>query len=148
MKTQLQRTGKNFFTGIIMILGMLVIASCSSTESFLNSSVVPAATGTVKVKKDKNENYAIKVEIKDLADVERLQTSKDTYVLWMETENGRKENLGQLVSSSSFLSKQHVASLETITSYKPLRFFVTAENGIDVRYPDSMEILKTNTFKN
>lgn len=148
MKTQLQRTGKNFFTGIIMILGMLVIASCSSTESFLNSSVVPAATGTVKVKKDKNENYAIKVEIKDLADVERLQTSKDTYVLWMETENGRKENLGQLVSSSSFLSKQHVASLETITSYKPLRFFVTAENGIDVRYPDSMEILKTNTLKN
>ena len=144
----MQRTGKKKFTGIIVLLGMLIIASCSSTESFLNSSVVPAATGTVKVKKDKNENYAIKVEIKDLADVERLQTSKDTYVLWMETENGRKENLDQLVSSNSFLSKQNVASLQTITSYKPLRFFVTAENGIDVRYPDSMEILKTNTFNN
>jgi hypothetical protein len=33
-----------------------------------------------------------------------------------------------------------------VTSYKPVRFFVTAENGIDVRYPDSVEILKTNTF--
>ncbi|MFW6351330.1 MAG: hypothetical protein ACOC2E_03000 [Bacteroidota bacterium] len=146
MKTQLHRTGKIFFSGFIMISMMLFIASCSSTEPFLNSSIVPAATGNVKVKKDANQNYVIKVQIDDLADVERLQSSKDTYVLWMETDRGNNENLGQLISSTSFFSKQHGASLETITSYKPVRFFVTAENGIDVRYPDSEEILKTNTF--
>ncbi len=146
MKTQSHRTGKNFFSGILMLSVMFLIASCSSTESFLNSSVVPAATGKVKVKQDGNKNYVIKVQIDDLADVERLQSSKDTYVLWMETDRGNNENLGQLKSSTSFLSKQHVASLETVTSYKPVRFFVTAENGKDVRYPDSVEILETRTF--
>lgn len=146
MKNQLQRTGKIIFSGIIMITMMFFIASCSSTEPFLNSSVVPSATGNVKVKKDGNQNYVIKVQINDLAEVERLQTSKDTYVLWMETDRGNNENLGQLKSSTSFLSKQHVASLETVTSYKPVRFFVTAENGIDVRYPDSEKILQTDTF--
>ncbi len=146
MKTLLNQTGKYFITGFIMISMMLFIASCTSSEPFLNSSVVPAATGNVKVKKDANQNYVIKVQIDDLADVERLQSSKDTYVLWMETDAGNNENLGQLKSSTSFFSKQHGASLETITSYKPVRFFVTAENGIDVRYPDSEEILKTNRF--
>lgn len=147
MKTQIH-TGKKFFSGIIFISMLFFIASCSSSEPFLNSSVVPAATGNVKVKKDGNQNYVIKVQIDDLADVERLQSSKDTYVLWMETERGNNENLGQLISSTSFLSNQHVASLETVSSFKPVRFFVTAENGIDVRNPDSVEILKTNTFKN
>jgi hypothetical protein len=133
-------------SGIIMITMMLFIVSCSSTEPFLNSSVVPGASGNVKVKKDGNQNYVIKVQIDDLADVERLQTSKDTYVLWMETDRGNNENLGQLISSTSFFSKQHTASLETVTSYKPVRFFVTAENGIDVRYPSPVEVLTTNRF--
>ncbi len=146
MKVQIIRTGKNIFSGILMISMMLLMASCSSTESFLNSSVVPAATGKVKVKKDGNQNYVIKVQINDLADVQRVQSSKDTYVLWMETERGKNENMGQLKSSTSFFSKQHVASLETVSSFKPVRFFITAENGIDVRYPDSVEILKTNKF--
>jgi hypothetical protein len=147
MKTQIHRTEKKFFSGIIIIFMLVLLASCSSTESFLNSSVVPAATGKVKVKQDGNENYVIKVQIDDLADVERLQTSKDTYVLWMETDRGTNENLGQLKSSSGFLSKQNVASLETVSSFKPVRFFVTAENGVNVRYPDHLEILKTNRFK-
>jgi len=126
---------------------ILFFASCATSEPFLNSSVVPGASGNVKVKQDGNENYAIKVHITDLADVERLENSRDTYVVWMETEKGNTENLGQLVSSGSFLSKQKVASLETISSYKPVRIFVTAENGTNVRYPNSLEILKTGKFR-
>jgi len=147
MKTQKSnQTTKNFFSGILVITMMLLIASCATSESFLNSSVVPGAKGTVKVKTDNNQNYVIKVQIDDLAAVERLQTSKETYVVWMETERGNTENLGQLKSSTSFLSKRHTASLETISSFKPVRIFVTAENGLDIRYPDTVEILTTGTF--
>ncbi|MGM0376484.1 MAG: hypothetical protein ACQEQ0_06900 [Bacteroidota bacterium] len=113
---------------------------------FLNSSVVPAAQGSVKVKQDNNTNYDIKVEINDLAEVERLEPSKQTYVVWMETNRGKTENLGQLKSSDSFFSKQKTASLETVSSYKPVKIFVTAENGVDVRYPGSQIILTTNDF--
>jgi hypothetical protein len=146
MKT-LKYINKKYFSGILMIVVILFFTSCATSEPFLNSSVVPGASGNVKVKKDGNENYSIKVHITDLADVERLENSRDTYVVWMETEKGNTENLGQLVSSSSFLSKQKVASLETISSYKPVRIFVTAENGINVRYPNNLEVLQTGSFR-
>ena len=136
----------NIFSGILMITMLFFMASCSTTTSFLNSSVVPAATGKVTLKQDNNENYNIKVQIDDLAAIERLQLAKDTYVVWLETDRGNAENLGQLVSSTGFMSKQHTATLETVTSFKPVRIFVTAENGINVRYPGSDEILTTDRF--
>jgi len=147
MKTQKSyQIAKSFFSGILMFAMMLLIASCASSESFLNSSVVPAATGKVKVKTDSNQNYFIKVQIDDLAEVERLQTSKETYVVWMETEKGNNENIGQLKSSTGFLSKQHTASLEATSPFKPVRIFVTAENESNARYPDQDVILTTDTF--
>ncbi|KAF0238679.1 MAG: hypothetical protein FD181_891 [Prolixibacteraceae bacterium] len=77
MKAQeLVQLTKKFYSGIVLVTTVFLIASCATNASFLNSSVVPAATGNVEVKKDINKNYAIKVEIDDLAAVERLQTSK------------------------------------------------------------------------
>ena len=147
MKTQQShQMRKKFFSGILMIAVMLLIASCATSESFLNSSVVPGATGTVKVKKDGNQNYLIKLQVEDLAAIERLQTSKEMYVVWMETERGIFENLGQLNSSTGFMSKQRKASLETVSSFKPVKFFITAENEKDVRYPDQEVILTTDKF--
>ena len=125
---------------------MFLIASCATSESFLNSSVVPGATGKVKVKKDANENYVINLQVDDLAAIERLQSSKQMYVVWMQTERGNFENLGQLKTSTGFMSKQRTASLETVSSFKPVRIFITAENEKNVRYPDQQVILTTDTF--
>ncbi len=147
MKTQ--RSGilnKKFFSGILMIAVLVLFASCSSTETFLNSTIVPGATGKVKVKKDGNQNYVIDLEVKDLASVERLQSSKQMYMVWMETENGNYENLGQLNSSTGFMSKQRKASLKTVSSFKPVRFFITTEDDKDVRYPAQEVILTTEKF--
>ena len=88
----------------------------------------------------------IKIEIRDLADVERLQTSKLNYVVWMETDQGRTENLGQLNSSSGFMSKQMKASLETVSSYTPIKIFVTAEEFVNAQYPGEQIILTTDRF--
>jgi len=147
MKTQqLNKLTKNLFSGILMIAMMLFITSCATSETFLNSSVVPGATGKVKVKKDGNQNYLIKLQVEDLASIERLQSSKQMYVVWMETERGNYENLGQLNTSTGFLSKQRTASLETVSSFKPVRLFITAENEKNVRYPDQETILTTGMF--
>ncbi len=147
MKTQ--RSGilnKKFFSGILLIAVLVLFASCASNEAFLNSTIVPGATGKVKVKKDSNQNYVIDLEVKDLASVERLQSSKQMYMVWMETENGNFENLGQLNSSTSFMSKQRKASLKTVSSFKPVRFFITTEDDKDVRYPAQEVILTTEKF--
>lgn len=147
MKAQeLVQMTKKFSSGIVLVTTVFLITSCATNASFLNSTVVPAATGKVKVKKDSNQNYMIKVEIDDLAAVERLQTSKQTYVVWMETEKGNTENLRQLKSSKGFMSKQRTASLEATSPFKPMRIFVTAENESNERYPNNETILTTDKF--
>ncbi len=130
----------------ILIIAVVLFSSCAQTVQFQNSAVVPAAQGNVKVKQDDNNNYRIQVNIKDLADIERLDPAKETYVVWMETRQGNTENLGQLRSTSSFLSNQKKATLETVSSYEPFRVFVTAEHGTNPRYPGNQIVLSTETF--
>lgn len=146
MKTQRKnKLARSIFFTVLAGSMIFLSTSCAQKVSFLNSAVVPAAKGSVKVKQDNNKNYVIDVEIEDLAAIERLQSSNETYVVWMETDQGNTENLGQLKSSSSFLSKQNTASLQTVSAFNPVKIFVTAENGIDVRYPGQI-ILTTNSF--
>ncbi len=136
---------------LLSVLASIVLFSYSFDLSaqkvnFLTSSLVPAARGYVKVKKDKNNNYRIQIQLFDLAEVKRLQTAKETYVIWMETEEGVVKNIGQLDSSTSFLSKKLKANFETVSSFKPRKIFITAENEAGIQYPDTQIVLTTNTF--
>ena len=147
MKTgKLKSLTKSIFLGIFLMAMVIPFTSCAKKIKFINSTVVPAAKGYVKVKKDKNMNYIVKVEVSDLAEVERVQSTKTTYVVWMETDRGNSENLGQLKSSTSFLSKRHTASLETASSYRPVKIFITTEEGINVQYPGRQVVLTTENF--
>ena len=137
---------KSILLGILVVGMALPITSCAQKLKFMPSTVVPAAKGYAKVKTDNNKNHVIKIEIRDLADVERLNTSKVSYVVWMETDQGRTENLGQLNSSSGFMSKQMKASLETVSSYMPTKIFVTAEEFVNAQYPGDRVILTTERF--
>ncbi|TKT90414.1 hypothetical protein FDK13_21955 [Dyadobacter frigoris] len=105
--------------------------------------MVPAAEGSVKYKKDKNDNYAINLSIKHLSAPERLVESRNTYVLWANTENNGIKNLGQLKSSSGLFSKALKSELKTATPFEPKSFFITAENKADISYPDGQVVLKT-----
>ena len=145
-KQKSNKMTKNILSGILITTVILLFTQCTKKITFLNSSVVPAAKGSVSIKTDNNKNYIIKIRILDLAEVERLQSSKATYVVWMETDKGNFENIGQLKSSTSFFSKQHQASLKTASSYKPVKVFITAENDINAQHPDKQIILSTDKF--
>ncbi len=148
MKTQkMNRPVKSILLAIFAVMIFIPFTSCAKKFTFLNSTVVPGADGYVKVEKDKNKNYIINVEVSDLAEVERVQASKTTYVVWMETDEGNAENLGQLKSSTSFFSKRHNASLETVSSYKPVKIFITTEEGVNTQFPGRQVVLTTENFK-
>jgi hypothetical protein len=147
MKTQKFSNIKKL--GLLALLATIIVlpfTSCSRKMTFLNSSVVPAAQGSVKVTTDKNKNYVIKIAVKDLADVSRLQPPKKTYVVWMETDQGKTENLGQLLSSTGFMSKQMKASLETVSSFNPAKIYITAEDDASIQYPGKQIIMSTGRF--
>lgn len=147
MKTRkLSRITLSILAGTFVVLMLIPLTSCAKKIHFLTSSVVPAAKGFVVIKSDKNKNYKVKIQVSDLAEVDRLESANTTYVVWMETDQGNTENLGQLKSSTSFLSKQHTARLETVSSYKPTKIFITTENGINVQYPGKEVVLTTDSF--
>ncbi|RTY87307.1 hypothetical protein EKM02_10350 [Flavobacterium sp. RSP49] len=136
---------KKFVRGLAILM-LLSISSCGKNIAFQNSIVVPAANGAVNVTKDSNKNYLIKIKISDLAEVNRLQPSKNVYVVWMETDGDNVRNIGQIKSDSGFLSSKLRATFETVTAYKPSKVFITAEDDGDVQYPGMQMILSTNQF--
>ncbi len=117
----------------------LVLVSCGTSKMmFENSSVVPAATGEVKVKKDKNENYAIDVSVKNLAPPQKLSPSKDLYMVWMEDGKDPVKKLGRIDPSSSLKG-----SLTALATVKPTKLFITAEDNAEVTYPTGEVVLTT-----
>lgn len=138
-------TQKNSFI-IFLAIMVFVISSCAKKVNFQTSAVVPAARGYVKVKKDNNSNYAIKIQLYNLADVKRLESSRKTYVVWMETDEQSSKNIGQINSSSGMLSKTLKASFQSVSPVKPNRIFITSEDDGSTQYPGNEIILSTDKF--
>jgi hypothetical protein len=145
--TRLNNLKKNIFPGIFILMIVFSLISCATSVSFLNSLVVPAARGSVKIKKDNNKNYVIQISLTDLAEAARLQPSKVTYIVWMITDRDLTKNIGQLNSSKGFMSKQLKGSFKTVSSDKPVKVFITAEDDAAVQYPGTQVVLSTDKFQ-
>jgi hypothetical protein len=141
------RVTKHCFSVIVIIAVMFLFSSCATKVSFLTSSVVPAARGSVKIKVDNNKNYSIDITLSDLAEVSRLEPAKSTYIVWMVTEQEVTKNIGQLNSSKGFMSKQLKGSFKTVSSVKPIKIFITAEDDPNIQYPGNLVVLTTDSFQ-
>jgi hypothetical protein len=145
MKSSKSPATRKVFFGILTTVLILSLLSCATKATFLTSNVVPAARGSVTVKDDKNNNFVISVKVANLAEAERLQQTNNTYVVWMETEENTVRNLGAMKSSTGFMSKKLAASFQSVTSIKPTKIFITAENNAAIQYP-SEAVLSTDRF--
>lgn len=136
----------NYLLPASFLLLAAMITSCSQRVQFVPSTVVPAADGKVNVKKDRNGNYALDIKVENLADPSRLEVPKTHYVVWVETEANGSRNLGQLSINKGIFSKALSGSLETVTPYKPIRFFITAEDQTNIQYPGTTMILRSRNY--
>ena len=128
------------------IFSLILISSCTQKISFLTSSVVPAARGTVKVKMDENKNHTIQIALVNLAEPERLSPPKKMYMVWMETDQGETKNIGRIMTDSGTFSKTLKADFKTVTSFTPVKIFITAEEDANVQSPGWEVILTTAKF--
>ena len=133
------------FTFLWICCTAIFLSSCATKVNFATSTVVPSAEGQVKVKKDNNNNYSVKIEVNHLADPSRLPQPQNVYVVWAETVNG-PQNLGQLKTETGFIMGKLKANLETVTPHKPSRIFVTAENSATIQSPGNYVVLNTSSF--
>lgn len=134
-----------YFIGTLLVCTLLLQA-CSQKVLFQNSSVVPAAEGSIKLKKDKNNNYNIALSVMRLAEPSRLIPPQNVYIVWIETEKNGVKNAGQLKTSSGMFSKTLKSSLNTVTAFKPVRIFITAEDNPGITYPIGQTVLNTTNF--
>jgi hypothetical protein len=144
--TRLNNLKKNILPGIFAMIIIFSLFSCATSVSFLSSAVVPAARGSVKIKTDNNKNYVIQISLSDLAESTRLQPAKLTFIVWMITDRDLTKNIGQLNSSKGFMSKQLKGSFKTVSSDKPVKIFITAEDDPAVQYPGTQVVLSTDKF--
>lgn len=133
------RTGLSL--SLMFLLMVFLWTSCATKHTFMASSVVPAARGTVEVKKDKSNNNVIKVKITNLAEVTRLQPPRQTYVVWMLTTDEMMRNIG-LVKSGKNLK----VDFETTSSFTPVKIVITAEDDANTQYPSNQVVLSTDRF--
>ncbi|MDP3398582.1 MAG: hypothetical protein Q8S23_05490 [Bacteroidales bacterium] len=131
---------------ITVVIFMLPMTACAQRVKFLSSAVVPAANGVVKVKKDSNKNYQIKVFINNLAEPQRLTPPREMYLVWMVTENNQPQNIGKIEATTTFMSSKLKASFQSVSSTKPTKIFLTAENDPTIQYSYSETILTTSNF--
>ena len=134
-QTTLKTILKNVVFVTLTTFLVLSFTSCATRVKFATSSVAPAARGDVKIKKDNNNNYTIKIHIRNLAEVSRLQQGRQSYVVWLVSDKDETKNVGRIKSSSGMFSKLLTASFETVTSYKPTKIFITAEDDGAITYP-------------
>lgn len=147
MKTmKLNNFSNSINAGFLILFATFLLQSCATKYAFSNSPVVPAAEGSVKVKKDNNNNYSVDLHVERLAEPERLSPPRKLYLVWMVTEQNGRKNIGQLKTSSGLFSSKLKSSLETVTTFKPTGFFITAEDDANIQYPGGQVVLRTGDF--
>ena len=134
---------KNTFSGVLLIMGIFLFASCTHKMAFENSSVVPAARGYVEMKKDKNKNNVVSVHLTNLAEANRLTPPRQTYVVWILTNDDKMKNVGQIKSFNKNLS----ASFQTVSSFVPSKIIITAEDDGAVQFPSSQIVLTSTNLR-
>ncbi|SOD92817.1 hypothetical protein [Spirosoma fluviale] len=122
-----------------LLLVCAVLEGCTPKMNFVNSTIAPAATGTINVKKDKNKNYKVTVNVSNLAESNKLTPAKATYLVWMEGDDNSVKKLGQIAPRGKALRGE----LITTAISKPKEVFVTAEDNPEIAYPAGDVILTT-----
>lgn len=131
--------------GLVLFSTFLMMA-CAKKVAFPVSNIVPGAEVEAKIKTDSNDNYEIDLTAKNLTSPDRLDPPKEMYVVWAETSRGTK-NLGRLEISKGMFSSTRSGKLKTVSSYKPKRILITAENTSSNNEPSSQVILSSNEIE-
>lgn len=130
-----------------LLLATVLFASCAKKVTFNPSTTVPGASGGVRIKKDKNQNYAIELNVRNLPEADDLNPPKRSYTVWMETNDNRALNIGGLEITKRWFSKKQKGTMEATSSFKPVRVFVTPEDERAPQIPTAEPVLSTSLFR-
>lgn len=115
----------------------LINATSASEVRLIADSSVPGSVGKAHLKKDKNGNLRLKLDVYHLAKPSALTPARQSYVVWIQGKGKNPENQGQLKVNNKLEGK-----FETTTSYEDFDLFITAEDNPRAESPSEPKLLK------
>jgi predicted small lipoprotein YifL len=138
---------QRIFLPPFLLMALFMAASCSTKIYFPESPIVPGADPKAEVKKNKEGDYVVELDVNNLALPERLTPPKRNYVVWVNTEGQGVRNVGELKNRRGMFSNSNRASFEGSIPLRPTQIFVTAENNTDLQFPGEHTVLKSDVFR-
>ena len=124
----------------LMVLLLATWPWSSAKEYHMTASdSVPAASGVIKVQKDKaNGNTKLDIKVSNLADPSRLTPPANAYIVWVRPRGGDPVKQGAISVGKNLNGELKVA----VTS-KNCDVIITAEQSQNVTVPSGVEVLRT-----
>lgn len=128
--------------GAWLCLALLIMWPFGGGKKFhmIADKSIPAASGTVDVKRDKNDaNAQIEVKVEGMADPSRLSPPAGAYVVWVRPRAGNVEKEGVIT-----VGKDLKGDLKATTTARDFEVVVTAEQSETAQTPSGTELLKAD----
>jgi hypothetical protein len=132
--------GKYLLLTVASIL--MAVAGCAKEVVVPPSAELPAAVGEAKATRDANGNTRVHLEVEHMAPPQNLQPPKSVYVVWAETPEKQRYNLGQLK-----VDEKRRGRLDSTTAFTMFRLVVTPEDFPTVTEPTGPEVLATGVLE-
>lgn len=126
---------------LLVVVSLLAIWPWSSTKEYrmTSGSNVPAATGIVKVKTDKdNGNTELDIKVDHLAHPSSLNPPANAYLVWVRPNAGAPVKQGAIRVNNDLKGE-----LKVVTVAKDFDLFITAEQSESASMPSQVQVLHT-----
>lgn len=128
------------FAMVLLLALFWPFGSSGKTYTMQASNSVPAANGTVTVKRNKtNRDTHLDIKVNNLATPSSLTPAEGVYIVWVRP-NGDSPQKEGAIGVGNNLNGQ----LNAVTTAKNFEVFITAEPGETVTQPSGPEVLKAH----
>ena len=125
---------------VIVLLLFIWPFSSGKLYHMKGSNSVPAASGTVKAKKNNdNGNTRLNIKVHNLAKPSSLNPSENVYVVWIRTNDGTTQKKGAIRLNNNLDGQLKVATVS-----KSFDVLVTGEQSTSVTEPTGPEVLQAH----
>lgn len=124
---------------VIAFLSIWPWSSGGETYRMAGSSVVPAATASVKAQRSKeNGNTKLNIKVQHLAKPSSLTPPASVYLVWARPRGGTAVNVGAIGVNHDLAGE-----LKTVTVLRDFELLITAEQSETTPAPSGIQVFHT-----
>lgn len=133
------------WSSLPIVLTALLLSACSQTVELRPSALTPAAakaSAKLALSRADTGEALVEVRVKNLVSPPELEPPRLHYVVWAETADGRRSQLGRLL-----VDEDGRGAVMTRTAWDQLRVRISAEDLMSPSQPSSETVFVSDLFE-